>query len=107
MLPIRIIPRLDIKSLNLVKGVNMEGLRVLGDPSQFAINYYLDGADEIFYQDIVASLYDRKNLIDILDKAPIWEKNPNVKICCKAIGAKIIELQTKIDDAVTILQKEG
>jgi hypothetical protein len=46
-------------------------------------------------------------LIDILDKAPIWEKNPNVKICCKAIGAKIIELQTKIDDAVTILQKEG
>lgn len=68
MLPIRIIPRLDIKSLNLVKGVNMEGLRVLGDPSQFAINYYLDGADEIFYQDIVASLYDRKNLIDILSK---------------------------------------
>jgi hypothetical protein len=45
-------------------------------------------------------------LIDILDKKPIWEKEPNVKICCKAIGAKIIGLQTKIDDAVTILQKE-
>ena len=45
-------------------------------------------------------------LIDILDKKPIWEKEPNVKICCKAIGAKIIGLQTKIDDVVTILQKE-
>ena len=45
-------------------------------------------------------------LIDILDKKPIWENEPNVKICCKAIGAKIIGLQTKIDDAVTILQKE-
>lgn len=45
-------------------------------------------------------------LIDILDKKPIWEKDPNVKICCKAIGAKIIGLQTKIDNAITLLQKE-
>jgi hypothetical protein len=45
-------------------------------------------------------------LVDILDKTPIWQKDPNVKICCKAIGAKIINLQTKIDDAITLLQKE-
>jgi len=42
-------------------------------------------------------------LIDILSNAPIWEKDPNVKICCKAIGAKIINLQAKIDTAVDIL----
>lgn len=42
-------------------------------------------------------------LIDILSNTPIWEKDPNVKICCKAIGAKIINLQAKIDTAVDIL----
>jgi hypothetical protein len=45
-------------------------------------------------------------LVDTLDKLPIWEKDPNVKICCKMIGAKIIGLQTNIDDAITILQAE-
>ena len=44
-------------------------------------------------------------LIDILDKTPLWQKDPNVKICCKFIGAKIINLQTKIDDAITVLNK--
>ena len=45
------------------------------------------------------------NLKDILNNIPIWEKDIRVKVCCKAIGAKIIDLQTKIDDAVIILQK--
>ena len=44
-------------------------------------------------------------LIDILNNTPIWEKDIRVKVCCKAVGAKIIDLQTKIDDAVIILQK--
>ena len=44
-------------------------------------------------------------LIDILNNTPIWEKDIRVKVCCKVIGAKIIDLQTKIDDAVIILQK--
>lgn len=42
-------------------------------------------------------------LIDILSNTPLWQKDPNVKICCKAIGAKIINLQTKIDGAVGVL----
>ena len=51
--PIRIIPRLDIKGSNLVKGVNLEGLRVLGSSHEFAKYYYEQGADELFYQDVV------------------------------------------------------
>ena len=65
---IRIIPRLDIKGPNLVKGVHLEGLRVLGDPSEFAKYYYSQGADEIIYQDTVASLYERNSLVDIINK---------------------------------------
>ena len=42
-------------------------------------------------------------LIDILSNTPLWQKDPNVKICCKAIGAKIINLETKIDGAVSVL----
>jgi len=65
---IRVIPRLDIKGPNLVKGVHLEGLRVLGDPSRFAKFYYDNGADEIIYQDTVASLYDRNSLTEIINK---------------------------------------
>jgi hypothetical protein len=42
-------------------------------------------------------------LIDILNNHPIWQKDPNVKICCKVVGAKIINLETKIDAAISIL----
>jgi len=42
-------------------------------------------------------------LIDILSNHPIWQKDPNVKICCKTVGAKIINLETKIDAAISIL----
>lgn len=66
MKTIRIIPRLDIKGPNLVKGIHLEGLRVLGSPQQFAKYYYEQGADELFYQDVVASLYDRNSLGDII-----------------------------------------
>lgn len=65
---IRIIPRLDIKGPNLVKGIHLEGLRVLGKPESFARFYYENGADELFFQDIVASLYDRNSLRDIITK---------------------------------------
>lgn len=66
MKPIRIIPRLDIKGPNLVKGIHLEGLRVLGKPEEFAYQYYLDGADELMYIDVVASLYKRNSLLDIV-----------------------------------------
>ena len=63
---IRIIPRLDIKGSNLVKGVHLEGLRVLGRPEDFARLYYQQGADELFYMDVVASLYRRNSILDVV-----------------------------------------
>ena len=65
---LRIIPRLDIKGPNLVKGIHFEGLRVLGKPERFAGFYYQNGADELFYQDAVASLYGRNSLLDIIKR---------------------------------------
>ena len=65
---IRIIPRLDIKGPNLVKGIHLEGLRVLGKPEQFARLYYEHGADELLYMDVVASLYQRNSLLDIVSR---------------------------------------
>ena len=63
---VRIIPRLDIKGPNLVKGIHLEGLRVLGKPERFARHYYENGADELMYMDVVASLYGRNSLLDIV-----------------------------------------
>jgi len=63
---IRIIPRLDIKGPNLVKGVHLEGLRVLGKPESFARYYYESGADELCFMDAVASLYNRNSLLEII-----------------------------------------
>ncbi len=65
---IRIIPRLDIKNGFLIKGINLEGLRILGNPIDFAKNYYDQGADEISYLDNVATLYGTKNLSKFIKK---------------------------------------
>lgn len=65
----RLIARLDVKDENLVKGIQYEGLRKLGDPHDFAVRYYRQGADELLYLDTVASLYERNNLGDILRQA--------------------------------------
>tara|TARA_B100001964_G_C14250762_1_gene609843 strand:- start:2844 stop:3728 length:885 start_codon:yes stop_codon:yes gene_type:complete len=63
---IRIIPRLDIKGPNIIKGLCYDGYRVLGKPELFSEIYYNEGADELFFQDAVASLYERNNLLDIV-----------------------------------------
>jgi cyclase len=63
---IRFIVRLDVKGPNLVKGIQLEGLRKIGDPNFYARKYYEQGADEIIYMDIVASLYNRNSLSDIV-----------------------------------------
>lgn len=68
MAGIRLIPRLDIKGPNLIKGIHLEGLRVVGDPQQYARRYYEQGADELIYMDIVASLYGRNSLRDIVSR---------------------------------------
>ena len=65
---VRLIARLDVKAPNLVKGIQLEGLRKMGDPNEFASKYYLQGVDEVFYEDVVASLYERNSLIDIIEK---------------------------------------
>jgi len=62
----RVIARLDVKGPNLVKGIHLEGLRVIGDPHAYASRYYADGADEILYVDIVASLYGRNSILDVV-----------------------------------------
>jgi cyclase len=64
----RLIARLDIKAPNLVKGIQLEGLRKIGDPNSFAKTYYEHGIDEIYYQDIVASLYERNSLVEIIEE---------------------------------------
>jgi len=68
MKTVRIIPRLDVKGPNLVKGIHLEGLRVLGKPSDFAKYYYEQGADELMFMDVVASLYERNSLHDIISE---------------------------------------
>lgn len=66
---IRLIARLDIKGPNLIKGIHLEGLRVIGSPQEHALKYYLQGADELIYMDCVASLYGRNHLVDIIMSA--------------------------------------
>ena len=63
---IRLISRLDIKGPNLIKGIHLEGLKKIGNPNSFAKKYYKEGIDEILYMDVVASLYGRNNLQEII-----------------------------------------
>lgn len=63
---IRLVARMDIKAPFLVKGIQLEGLRKMGDPQMFARKYYEEGIDEILYMDIVASLYGRNSLLNIV-----------------------------------------
>lgn len=65
----RLIARLDIKGPNLIKGIHLEGLRVIGNPQDYAYRYYEQGADELLYMDAVASLYGRNHLAEIIKNA--------------------------------------
>ena len=65
----RLVARLDIKGQNLIKGIHLEGLRVIGQPNEYAKRYYEQGADELIYIDCVASLYGRNSLGDIVQSA--------------------------------------
>jgi len=64
---LRLVARLDVKGPNVVKGVQMEGLRVVGNPAELARRYAED-ADELLYIDTVASLYGRNQLCELLEK---------------------------------------
>ncbi len=65
---IRLIARLDVKMNGLIKGVQMEGWRKVGDPAEYAESYSKIGADEPLFMDVVASLYNRNNPHDIVEK---------------------------------------
>ena len=66
---VRVIVRLDIKGNNIVKGINLEGIRKIGDPKIFAKKYYEQGVDEIIYMDVVASLYERNTITKFIKHA--------------------------------------
>ena len=93
-LPIRLVSRLDIKGENLIKTIQLEGLRILGNPNEFAVNYFNEGIDEIIYMDTVASLYGRNHLSDLIISST---KNIFVPI---TVGGGI----RSIDDAYEILR---
>ncbi|MFN2099289.1 imidazole glycerol phosphate synthase subunit HisF [Altererythrobacter sp. MF3-039] len=65
---LRLIARLDVKMDWLIKGVQMEGWRKVGDPAEFAARYAELGADELLFMDVVASLYQRNSLHDIVQR---------------------------------------
>jgi cyclase len=69
MTTVRLIARLDVKGPHLIKGVQLEGLRVIGDPHHYATRYYEQGIDELIYIDVVASLYGRNSLDEIVTRA--------------------------------------
>ncbi|KMQ61577.1 imidazole glycerol phosphate synthase [Chryseobacterium angstadtii] len=66
MLKKRIIPCLDIKDGTTVKGINFEGLRNAGDPVELAVKYEQEGADELVFLDITATVEDRKTFVELV-----------------------------------------
>lgn len=91
---LRLIARLDIKGENLIKGIQLEGLRVIGSPAEYGFRYYEQGIDELIYMDCVASLYGRNHLTEIVRSAA---KNIFVPI---TVGGGI----RSVDDATEILR---
>jgi cyclase len=68
MLAKRIIPCLDVKNGRVVKGVNFINLRDAGDPTEQASVYAKEGADEIVFLDITASLEDRGAILEVVKR---------------------------------------
>ena len=64
---LRIVARLDIKNENVVKGIQLEGQRIVGNPKKLSERYYKEGIDEIFFIDSVATLYGRRYLFKIIE----------------------------------------
>lgn len=91
---VRLIARLDIKGPNLIKGIHLEGLRIIGSPAEHALRYYEQGIDELLYMDCVASLYGRNHLSDIVRSAA---ENIFVPV---TVGGGI----RSVDDATQILR---
>ncbi|TXK17558.1 imidazole glycerol phosphate synthase subunit HisF [Homoserinibacter sp. GY 40078] len=61
---VRVIPCLDVAAGRVVKGVNFQGLRDAGDPVELAGRYYEQGADEITFLDVTATVEDRATMYE-------------------------------------------
>ncbi len=68
MLKKRIIPCLDIQNGRTVKGVNFVGIRDAGDPIDLAKRYVKEGADELVFLDITATVEKRDTLVDLVER---------------------------------------
>lgn len=68
MLAKRIIPCLDVRNGKVVKGVNFEGIKDVGDPVELAIEYNRQGADELVFYDITASYEGRGVMLDVVKR---------------------------------------
>ena len=112
---IRIIPKLEIKNQFLIKGMQFEGLAKIGDPIEFAKKYFSNGADQIFIQDIVASLYSRNNLFDVVKEIsqnifiPITvgggiRNIDDIKMLLKC-GADRISINTKVISDINFIKE--
>lgn len=77
-----------------MKGIQLEGIRPLGDPAEFARAYYQEGADELLFVDVVASLYGRNSLLDII------QATARDVFCPLAVGGGIRTL----DDVRSVLR---
>ncbi|MBW6500965.1 MAG: imidazole glycerol phosphate synthase subunit HisF [Bacteroidales bacterium] len=71
MLKKRIIPCLDIKEGRTVKGINFVDIRDAGDPVELAIRYVEEGADELVFLDITATVENRKTLASLVERIAI------------------------------------
>ena len=62
----RVIAKLDIKDSNVIKGINFEGMRKVGNANQLSQKYFLNGIDELVINDVNASLFGRNTAIEFL-----------------------------------------
>lgn len=91
----RIIPCLDVKNGQVVKGINFEGLREVGDAVEMGVRYSREGADELVYLDISASKEERATFTDLVEKIALGINIPFT------VGGGI----SSLDDASRLLDR--
>ena len=97
MLSKRIIPCLDVRDGRTVKGVHFESLRDIGDAVELGSRYAAEGADELVYLDISASLEGRRTFTQLVDRIA---RNINIPF---TVGGGI----STLDDAERLLSADN
>ena len=77
MVALRLIPCLDVAHGRVVKGVNFVNLRDSGDPVELACRYSDEGADELVFLDIRASVENRNTLVDLVSRTCLLYTSPS------------------------------